>query len=66
MKYVIKTEGMGCGHCISRVTAAMNALGAKIDKIELNYICVESNVEEAVIREAIEDLGFDVVSITRA
>lgn len=66
MKYVIITEGMGCGHCIGRVTAAMNALGAKIDKIELNYICVESNVEEAVIREAIEDLGFDVVSITRA
>ena len=66
MKYVIITEGMGCGHCIGRVTAAMNALGAKIDKIELSYICVESNVEEAVIREAIEDLGFDVVSITRA
>ena len=66
MKYVIKTEGMGCGHCISRVTAATNALGAKIDRIELNDICVESNVEEAVIREAIEDLGFDVVSITRA
>ena len=44
----------------------MNALGAKIDRIELNDICVESNVEEAVIREAIEDLGFDVVSITRA
>ena len=66
MKYVIKTEGMGCGHCISRVTAAMIALGAKIDRIELNDICVESNVEEAVIREAIEDLGFDVVSITRA
>ena len=66
MKYVIITEGMGCGHCIGRVTAAMNALGAKIDRIELNDICVESNAEEAVIREAIEDLGFDVVSITRA
>lgn len=63
MKYAIKTEGMGCAHCIKRVSEAMDRLGAKIEKIELNDIVVELDKDEACVREAIEDLGFDVISI---
>lgn len=63
MKYTIKTEGMGCAHCIKRVSETMNCLGAKIEKVELNDIVVELDKDEACVRDAIEELGFDVISI---
>lgn len=65
MKYAIKTEGMGCGRCIARMTDAMNALGARTEKVELNDIIIEADCNEAAIREAIENLGFDVLSVER-
>lgn len=66
MMYAIKTEGMGCAHCIKRVTDAMNALGATPEKIELNDIVVEFDGEASELRTTIEDLGFDVISLKKA
>lgn len=63
MKYIVKTEGMGCAHCIKRVTDAISMLGAKPEKIELNNIIVVFDGEESTLCETIEDLGFDVISI---
>ena len=63
MKFSIITKGMGCPHCIKKVTKAMEELGAQIEKVELNDIAVESEKSEADIRAAIEALGFEVVSI---
>lgn len=63
MKYAITTKGMGCQHCVMRVTKAMQGLGANIEKVELNDIAVESEKSEAELRAAIEKLGFEVVSI---
>ena len=63
MKYSIITKGMGCPHCIKKVTKAMENLGANIEKVELNDITVESEKSEADIRAAIEALGFEVISI---
>lgn len=64
MIYRVKTEGMGCQHCIARVTNAMNALGAGVASMELNDFTVDFNGDPGKIREAVEDLGFDVVEIT--
>lgn len=66
MKYTIKTEGMGCAHCIKRVTDAMNALGATPEKVELNDIVVDFDGDASALRTAIEDLGFDVISFKEA
>lgn len=66
MKYRVVTEGMGCKHCIARVTNAMEALGAVIEKMELNDFTVEYAGDAANIREAVEDLGFDVISVEEA
>lgn len=66
MKYAIKTEGMGCAHCIKRVTDAMNALNAAPEKVELNDIVVDFDGEASELRTAIEDLGFDVVNLEKA
>ena len=66
MKYIIKASGMSCGHCISRVRSAMLALGAEIEKLELNDIVIEADTDEDTVRNAVEDLGFDVLSIEKA
>ena len=63
MKYTIITDGMGCEHCIRRVTAAMQGLNAGIIHVNLNDIAVDFNGTEDELRNAIEDLGFDVLSI---
>lgn len=63
MKYSIKTKGMGCPHCIKRVTKAMEGIGADIQKVELNDIAVTTEKGEAEIRAAIEALGFEVLEI---
>ena len=66
MKYIIKASGMSCGHCINRVKSAMLALGAEIEKLELNDIVIEADTDEDTVRNAVEDLGFDVLSIEKA
>lgn len=63
MKYSIITKGMGCPHCIKRVTKAMTELGAEIGKVELNDIAVTTDKTENELREAIEKLGFEVLSV---
>ena len=63
MKYSIITKGMGCPHCIKKVTKAMEKLGADIEKVELNDVAIASEKTEADIRAAIEAIGFEVVRI---
>ena len=63
MKYAITTKGMGCPHCIKRVTKAMTELGAEIGKVELNDVVVTTDRTEGELREAIEKLGFEVLSV---
>ncbi|MBO4563266.1 MAG: heavy-metal-associated domain-containing protein [Clostridia bacterium] len=66
MDYRIKTEGMGCPHCIARVTNALNAMGAEIRSMALNDFTVGFEGDPAAVRASIEDLGFDVISIEEA
>lgn len=62
MEYHVLTEGMGCPRCIAKVTKAMNALGAEIKSMELNDFIVSFDGDPALIRGAIEELGFKFVS----
>ena len=62
MKYRIRTEGMGCPHCIKKVTKAMEGLGADIERMELNDFTLELDASPDIIKEAIEALGFKFVS----
>ena len=66
MKYGIKAAGMSCGHCINRVRSAMLALGAEIEKLELNAIVIEADTDEDTVRNAVEDRGFGGRSIEKA
>ena len=66
MDYRVITEGMGCQHCVARVTKAVTGLGAEIRKMELNDFTVAFSGDKEAIRKAVEALGFKVVSIQEA
>ena len=66
MKYNVKTTGMGCQHCVKRVTKAMEGLGASIERMELNDFTVEYGGGKEDIKKAVEALGFGFVSAEEA
>lgn len=67
MKKLIKVDGMHCDHCkmrvekalkkISGVTAAIVNLESKTAEIEST-----SEIDDAVINTAIDDIGFKVIN----
>lgn len=65
MKKTIKIEGMHCSHCSARVEKALAALGltAKVDLAAKCAIVEGKDVADNELRDAVEDLGFEVVSI---
>lgn len=67
MKKRISIEGMSCGHCVKHVTNALNEVeGVKSVEVKLEgkYADIEvENVKDEDIKFAIEDAGYDVVSI---
>ena len=66
MRYNIKTSGMGCDHCIAKVRKTVEKLGAKTESIELNDIIVDFEGDKSMLSEAIENVGFHVISIEEA
>lgn len=68
MKKIIKIEGMHCSHCLTRVTSALASLGLKANAtLPEGVATVEgAEIDDAKLKETVEDLGFDVVSIENA
>lgn len=62
----IKIEGMHCSHCSARVEKALGALGLEV-KIDLaaGIATVDGSAmpSDVVLKETVEDLGFDVTEI---
>jgi len=65
MKKVIKIEGMHCSHCSARVEKALAEMGITVSvNLAEKYAEVEGeSLDNAALRDAIEDLGFEVVDI---
>ena len=62
----IKIEGMHCEHCSGRVKKALEALGLTVTvelKSGIATVDGASIPADAELREAVEDLGFDVAEI---
>lgn len=70
MTKIIKIGGMSCGHCSARVEKALSALGDIKVSVDLKAgtATVESEniLDDAPLRGADEDLGFDCLSIENA
>lgn len=67
MYKTITIEGMHCQHCSSAVTKALEALPGTSNvavSLEKGQAQLEAGANsDAALREAIEDIGFDVTAI---
>lgn len=58
---VLKIKGMGCMHCVSKVTKALEQAGAKVISCEIGS-CEIEGLDIEHVRRAIEGAGFELVS----
>ncbi len=67
MKKTLLVEGMSCGHCEMAVKKALGGLdGVDTVSVDLASKKVEvegSNLVDSLIKEAVEDAGYDLVEI---
>ncbi|MEA4849232.1 MAG: copper ion binding protein [Clostridiaceae bacterium] len=68
MRKRINIEGMSCGHCVKHVEGALGEVPgvAKVDvNLEGKYAIVEleKEVADAVLKEAVEEAGYDVTAV---
>lgn len=60
-------KGMSCSHCVARVEKALNKIDGVEAKVDLATRTAKLNlskpVSEAVIRETLDDIGYDVSEI---
>lgn len=65
--YKIKIDGMHCAGCARRVEAALKSIkGQKVKGVDLENKCAlisAKALDEALIKEKIEELGFRVTEI---
>ena len=62
----ITIEGMHCQHCVKAVTEALQAVegvSSVAVSLEAKNAVVEGTAANEALREAVEDTGFDVVSV---
>lgn len=71
MKKRIIVEGMSCGHCVNHVKTALEDLNGvtnvSVDLASKTAVVeADSDIQDADIKFAIEDAGYEVVSIEEA
>jgi copper chaperone len=66
MKKKILIEGMSCEHCVAHVKDALEGIdgvSSVLVNLEGKYATVETDVNDEILKEAIEEEGYDVVKI---
>ena len=66
MEKTMVIEGMSCKHCSARVEKALQDIGvqAKVDlEKKTALVTMENAVEDAKLIKAVEDAGYDVISV---
>lgn len=64
----VKIEGMSCGHCTARVAAALMGIDG-VENAEMSLenktavVTLSKDVSDDVLRETVDNTGFDVVGI---
>lgn len=71
MKKIIKIDGMGCQHCVNRITEALSAIdGVDVLKVSLEdksaTVDVEESVADEVLMDAIDEEGFEPIECVLA
>lgn len=66
MKKIIKIDGMGCQHCVNRITEALSAVDG-VDVLEVSLedksatVDVDESVADEVLMDAIDEEGFEPI-----
>ena len=65
MSKTVYIEGMSCGHCITAVERALREIGltAKADLKNKIAVVTQGDAPDEVIREAVENAGYEVLRI---
>lgn len=66
MKKKILIEGMRCNNCVGHVRTALEEMeGVSLLEVNLEekYALVETEVDNSVLKDVIEEEGYDVVGI---
>ncbi len=70
MEKVMKIEGMSCNHCKMRVEKALNALEGVQAEVNLEEnaarVSLARDVADEVLKQAVEEAGYEVVAIEKA
>ncbi len=68
MKKLIAIDGMHCAHCQAKAEKALNAIQGVKASVDLKkktaVVDLEKEIDDQVLKKAISDAGFEVVSIT--
>ncbi|WP_300279778.1 heavy-metal-associated domain-containing protein [Peptacetobacter sp.] len=70
MKRIVKIEGMGCQHCINRITEALSALdGVEVLEVSLENKSATVNANDSVTDEAlmnaVNEEGFEAIEVIK-
>lgn len=63
-KLILEIDGMSCSNCVRHVQAALlDVDGVDVLEVEVGKAIVDTDVDEDVLRDALEEVGYELVSI---
>ena len=63
-KLILEIDGMSCSNCVRHVEAALlDVDGVVVLEVEVGRAVVDTEVDEDTLRDALEEVGYELVSI---
>ena len=63
-KLILEIDGMSCSNCVRHDEAALlDVDGVDVLEIEVGRAVVDTEVDEDTLRDALEEVGYELVSI---
>lgn len=64
MKKKIVIEGMSCNHCVMHVKEALESIAENVNvNLEEKYATVETTASDEILKDLIDEAGYDVATI---
>jgi copper chaperone CopZ len=62
----VTIDGMGCQHCVESIKKALSSLsGINVIEVKIGEALIEGDISADLIKSTIEDVGYDVVKLTK-
>jgi len=65
--YQLKIDGMGCGHCVKKVTTALKESGFEVENVDIGTAKIKSELTAEAVQKAVsvalEDEGYMLTSV---